>query len=236
VERPLSKVGRSVLASHEAKIPIHSGCSLRLFASSRIRHCFGGGFCRMSDAPRSWRLGFWSSEAFHGRQQYSGVIFLACSFIGLFTSLGITRVAAADPAKHFRFNFLGDLWTEGNRIELAMAVDFSPTSAALEADAKRKRPPGSGQLSNKLCRGIYFSPSNSRNKHAIAHFTSPFGSKEHSITDQSASSVGTLAAVMLATLSFSGHTTFRKRRLQFSRIRSRTSGLDMRPLRSERMA
>ena len=56
------------------------------------------------------------SEAFHGRQQYSGVIFLACSFIGLFTSFGITRVAAADPAKKFRFNFLGDLWTEGNRI------------------------------------------------------------------------------------------------------------------------
>jgi len=56
------------------------------------------------------------SEAFHGRQQYSGVIFLACSFIGLFTSFGITRVAAANPAKKFRFNFLGDLWTEGNRI------------------------------------------------------------------------------------------------------------------------
>jgi len=56
------------------------------------------------------------SEAFHGRQQYSGVIFLACSCIGLVTSLGITRVAAADAARKFRFNFLGDLWTEGNRI------------------------------------------------------------------------------------------------------------------------
>jgi acyl-[acyl-carrier-protein]-phospholipid O-acyltransferase/long-chain-fatty-acid--[acyl-carrier-protein] ligase len=56
------------------------------------------------------------SEAFHGRQQYSGVIFLACSFIGLFTSFGITRVSAADPAKKFRFNFLRDLRTEGNRI------------------------------------------------------------------------------------------------------------------------
>ena len=56
------------------------------------------------------------SEAFSGRQEYSGVIFLGCSFIGLLTSLGITRVPAADPAKKFRVNFLRDLWTEGKRV------------------------------------------------------------------------------------------------------------------------
>jgi len=56
------------------------------------------------------------SEMFAGRQEYSGVFFLACSAIGLVTSLGITRVAAADPAKKFQPNFLGDLWSNGQRI------------------------------------------------------------------------------------------------------------------------
>src|SRR6516225_194063 len=56
------------------------------------------------------------SEAFDGHQKYSGMIFLGCSFVGLLTSLGITRVRAADPAKKFRVNFLGDLWSEANRI------------------------------------------------------------------------------------------------------------------------
>jgi len=56
------------------------------------------------------------SEVFAGRQQYSGVFFLACSVVGLVTSFGITKVGAADPAKRFRANFLGDLWTNGQRI------------------------------------------------------------------------------------------------------------------------
>jgi acyl-[acyl-carrier-protein]-phospholipid O-acyltransferase / long-chain-fatty-acid--[acyl-carrier-protein] ligase len=53
---------------------------------------------------------------FGSRQEYSGVFFLACSAVGLITSFGITRVRAADPAKKFRINFLGDLWTNGKRI------------------------------------------------------------------------------------------------------------------------
>jgi acyl-[acyl-carrier-protein]-phospholipid O-acyltransferase/long-chain-fatty-acid--[acyl-carrier-protein] ligase len=53
---------------------------------------------------------------FGTQQQYSGAFFLACSVIGLITSLGISRVPAADPAKKFQFNFLGDLWTNGKRI------------------------------------------------------------------------------------------------------------------------
>jgi acyl-[acyl-carrier-protein]-phospholipid O-acyltransferase/long-chain-fatty-acid--[acyl-carrier-protein] ligase len=56
------------------------------------------------------------SELFAGRQQYSGVFFLVCSTVGLVTSLGISRVAAADPAKRFQPNFLGDLWANGRRI------------------------------------------------------------------------------------------------------------------------
>jgi acyl-[acyl-carrier-protein]-phospholipid O-acyltransferase/long-chain-fatty-acid--[acyl-carrier-protein] ligase len=56
------------------------------------------------------------SELFAGRQEYSGVFFLACSVIGLATSLGITKVSGADPTKRFQPNFLGDLWTNGKRI------------------------------------------------------------------------------------------------------------------------
>ena len=55
-------------------------------------------------------------KLFGAHQEYSGVFFLACSAVGLITSLGITRVHAADPAKKFQLNFLGDLWTNGERI------------------------------------------------------------------------------------------------------------------------
>jgi acyl-[acyl-carrier-protein]-phospholipid O-acyltransferase / long-chain-fatty-acid--[acyl-carrier-protein] ligase len=53
---------------------------------------------------------------FGQHQTYSGVFFLGCSVVGLITSLGITRVAAADPSRHFQINFLGDLWKHGKRI------------------------------------------------------------------------------------------------------------------------
>ena len=53
------------------------------------------------------------SELFAGHEYFSGVFFLICSVIGLGTSFGISRVPAADPAKKFRFNFLGDLWSQG---------------------------------------------------------------------------------------------------------------------------
>jgi acyl-[acyl-carrier-protein]-phospholipid O-acyltransferase/long-chain-fatty-acid--[acyl-carrier-protein] ligase len=49
-------------------------------------------------------------------QGYSGAFFLLCSALGLLTSLGITKVPAADPSKKFQPNFLGDLWTNGERI------------------------------------------------------------------------------------------------------------------------
>ncbi len=56
------------------------------------------------------------SEVFAGREYYSGIFFLACSIIGLATSFGISKVPAADPAKTFRVNFLGDLWSQGKLI------------------------------------------------------------------------------------------------------------------------
>src|SRR5271167_2885336 len=54
-------------------------------------------------------IGAYLSDAFPGRQQISGMLFLACSIVGLLTSFGISKVPAADPAKQFRINFLGDL-------------------------------------------------------------------------------------------------------------------------------
>ncbi|HTZ34182.1 MAG TPA: acyl-[ACP]--phospholipid O-acyltransferase [Methylomirabilota bacterium] len=56
------------------------------------------------------------SHWFDGRQKYSGVVFLCLAAAGLVTSLGITRVPAADPEKKFRANFLGDLWVQTGRI------------------------------------------------------------------------------------------------------------------------
>ena len=57
-------------------------------------------------------LGGLLSDVFAGRQYYSGVVFLACSMVGLVTSFGISKVPAADPTKRFRINFLADLWAQ----------------------------------------------------------------------------------------------------------------------------
>jgi acyl-[acyl-carrier-protein]-phospholipid O-acyltransferase/long-chain-fatty-acid--[acyl-carrier-protein] ligase len=57
-------------------------------------------------------LGGYLSVVFRDRQYFSGVVFLACSVVGLVTSFGISKVPAADPAKLFRANFLGDLWSQ----------------------------------------------------------------------------------------------------------------------------
>ena len=50
--------------------------------------------------------------AFRGRQGWSGVFFIVLAGIGLLTSMGISRVPAANPAKKFRFNMAGDLWAQ----------------------------------------------------------------------------------------------------------------------------
>jgi len=47
--------------------------------------------------------------AFRGRQMWSGVILLAFTLMGLATSLGISRVPAADHARKFRTNPFADL-------------------------------------------------------------------------------------------------------------------------------
>ena len=52
------------------------------------------------------------SKHFHGQQAWSGIILIALAVIGFSTSLGITRVPAADPGRKFRANFLSDLFAQ----------------------------------------------------------------------------------------------------------------------------
>jgi acyl-[acyl-carrier-protein]-phospholipid O-acyltransferase / long-chain-fatty-acid--[acyl-carrier-protein] ligase len=56
--------------------------------------------------------GGWFCKVFSAEPGWSGVILIALAVVGLFTSFGITRVPAADPAKKFRANFAGELWTQ----------------------------------------------------------------------------------------------------------------------------
>ncbi len=49
------------------------------------------------------------ADTFRGRHFWSGVIFLGLTMIGLFTSLGISRVPAANTARRFRANPFADL-------------------------------------------------------------------------------------------------------------------------------
>jgi len=51
-------------------------------------------------------------DTFGRRQLWSGVILVGLAMLGLSLSLGLTRLPAADPAKKFRANFLGDFLTQ----------------------------------------------------------------------------------------------------------------------------
>ncbi|MGB6670526.1 MAG: acyl-[ACP]--phospholipid O-acyltransferase [Candidatus Acidiferrum sp.] len=53
--------------------------------------------------------GPWLAERFHGREFLAGLIFGGCTFVGLISSLTISRVSPADPSRKFRFNLIGDL-------------------------------------------------------------------------------------------------------------------------------
>ncbi len=49
------------------------------------------------------------AQSFHGRAAIAGLIFGACSLLGLAASFFISRVPPADPSKKFQINILGDL-------------------------------------------------------------------------------------------------------------------------------
>jgi acyl-[acyl-carrier-protein]-phospholipid O-acyltransferase / long-chain-fatty-acid--[acyl-carrier-protein] ligase len=66
------------------------------------------------------------ADRYRGREAVAGFLLLAFTAVGLATSFGISRVPAADPARKFRWNPIGDLWAEIGKIRqdrvLAWAV------------------------------------------------------------------------------------------------------------------
>lgn len=56
------------------------------------------------------------AQNFHGRQVWSGVIFLALTVVGLLTSLGISKVPAADPTRRFDWNVPAEFFHEVGRM------------------------------------------------------------------------------------------------------------------------
>ncbi|HXY01182.1 MAG TPA: MFS transporter [Candidatus Limnocylindrales bacterium] len=53
---------------------------------------------------------------FHGRQQWSGMFFFLMGIVGLLTSLGITRLPAADPERRYHWNWGKELLQEIGRM------------------------------------------------------------------------------------------------------------------------
>jgi acyl-[acyl-carrier-protein]-phospholipid O-acyltransferase/long-chain-fatty-acid--[acyl-carrier-protein] ligase len=60
--------------------------------------------------------GAFLTHNFRGRQEMSGFIFIALSLLGLLTSLGISKVPAADPARHFKWNWPKEFFQEIQRM------------------------------------------------------------------------------------------------------------------------
>jgi MFS family permease len=56
------------------------------------------------------------AQTFHGRQVWSGVIFLALTALGFLTSLAISKVPAADPARRFDWNVPAEFFHEIRRM------------------------------------------------------------------------------------------------------------------------
>src|SRR3984885_2520398 len=52
------------------------------------------------------------AERYHGREAIGGFLLLGCSVFGLVASFGISKIPAADPNKKFRWNPLGDFFTQ----------------------------------------------------------------------------------------------------------------------------
>ena len=51
-------------------------------------------------------------KVFAGWPAWSGIILMGLALVGLTTGTFITRVPAANPAKEYRINFVGELWTQ----------------------------------------------------------------------------------------------------------------------------
>ena len=56
------------------------------------------------------------AQTFHGRQVWSGIIFLALTVVGFLTSLGISKVPAADHTRRFDWNVPAEFFHEVRRM------------------------------------------------------------------------------------------------------------------------
>ncbi len=54
--------------------------------------------------------GGWLAETLGGQKVWSGVMLTALAVVGLFTSMGVAKVPAADPGKKFNPNIIGEIW------------------------------------------------------------------------------------------------------------------------------
>ncbi len=66
--------------------------------------------------------GGYLAHVFHGRQVWSGVIFMALAVVGLLISLGISRVPAADPGRKFDWNVPREFFSEVRHMSGGPAV------------------------------------------------------------------------------------------------------------------
>ncbi|RYD17712.1 MAG: MFS transporter, partial [Verrucomicrobiaceae bacterium] len=55
--------------------------------------------------------GGWLAETLAGREVWSGILLAVLAGVGVITSLGISKVPAADPTKKFNWNILGEIWS-----------------------------------------------------------------------------------------------------------------------------
>jgi acyl-[acyl-carrier-protein]-phospholipid O-acyltransferase / long-chain-fatty-acid--[acyl-carrier-protein] ligase len=60
--------------------------------------------------------GAFLAHTFRGRQEISGFLFIGLSLLGLLTSLGISRVPAADPTRRFQWNWPKQFFEEIQRM------------------------------------------------------------------------------------------------------------------------
>ena len=67
-------------------------------------------------AIRAALAGGFLAQSFHGRQIWSGVIFLALTVLGLLASLGISKVPAADSTRRFDWNVPAEFFHEIRRM------------------------------------------------------------------------------------------------------------------------
>jgi acyl-[acyl-carrier-protein]-phospholipid O-acyltransferase / long-chain-fatty-acid--[acyl-carrier-protein] ligase len=107
---PMECVGVFLISTEGALFgPSKYGLLPELLAESRLS--WGNGILEfgtfLSGIAGVAAAGFLADQ-YRGREAIAGFILLACSCIGLLTSLGISRLPAADPAKRFRWNPLGD--------------------------------------------------------------------------------------------------------------------------------